>query len=78
MTTSSGESKGSLIQQTAVIIKSFCKEERQLVLQKANINAKEITPEEMVALKADMGVPWEKLKTMLRYKNSVPKNNNIK
>ena len=72
MKTSSGESTGSLIKQTAVIIKSFGKEERQLVLEKANISAKEITSEEMVALKADMGVPWEKLKTMSRYKNSSP------
>ena len=56
MKISSGESTGSLIKQTAVIIKSFDKEERQLVLQKANTSAKQITPEEMVALKADMEI----------------------
>ena len=66
MKTSSGESTKSLVRQTASIIKSFAQEERNAILKKANISAVEITPEEMVALKSDMGIPWEKLKTVSR------------
>ena len=65
MKTSSGESTKSLVKQTAAIVKSFA-EERNAILRKTNISAVEITPEEMVTLKSDMGIPWEKLKTVSR------------
>ena len=63
----SGESKTSLLEQTAPLIKVFSQEDRRDILRKAKISITETTPEEMVALKADMGMPWEKLKTMSRY-----------
>ena len=66
MKTSSGESTKSLVKQTASIVKSFAEEERNAILRKTNISAVEITPEEMVTLKSDMGIPWEKLKTVSR------------
>ena len=60
MKASSGESTRSLVRQAASIIKRFAQEERNAILKKANISAVEITPEEIVALKSDMGIPWEK------------------
>ena len=71
MRISTGTSNTSLVEQTASLVKSFGENERQKILKKANISAVEITPEEMVALKANMGVPWEKLKTMSRYKQQI-------
>ena len=70
----SGESKTSLLEQTASLIKVFSQEDRQDILRKAKISIIEITPEEMVALKADMGIPWEKLKTMSRMLHQIINN----
>ena len=61
-----GSSSAAHVKQTGELIKSFDEINRQEILKLANISAAEITAEEMVALKADMGVPWTKLKTMSR------------
>ena len=71
MRISTGTSNTSLVEQTASLVKNFGENERQKILKKANISAVEITPEEMAALKANMGIPWEKLKTMSRYKQQI-------
>ena len=36
------------------------------ILQKTGIHPAVITPENMVAMKADLGIPWEKRKCMAR------------
>ena len=64
--TSAGSSKASILVQTKKLIKSFNEDGRRYILIAANISPHEISAEEFVAMKADIGVPWEKLKTMAR------------
>ena len=54
--------------QAGKIIKSFGKQERAEIIKASNIPNIEIGKETMVAMKVDLGIPWEKLKTMSRYK----------
>ena len=63
----SGTSTEAHAAQTGELLKSFEESQRQDILRMAKIGNSEITAEEMVALKADMGVPWTKLKIMSRY-----------
>ena len=62
-----GSSTAAKIKQTAVLLKSFDECERTKILEVANVGQAEINAEEMVALKADIGIPWEKMKIMARY-----------
>ena len=41
-------------------------EKRHDILEKAGINPAIITPENIVAKKVDLGIPWEKFKCMER------------
>ena len=66
MEISAGSSSTAIMKQSSVLLKSFEEEERKEILQNVNIGVTEITAEEMVALKSDMGLPWEKIKTMSR------------
>ena len=52
--------------QTLKLVKSSPLEIRQLILANSTIKHVEISETEMVAMKTDMGIPWEKLKTMSR------------
>ena len=61
-----GSSQDSKICQTAVMLKSYDNDEANNILNKANIGKVDLNAEEMVALKAAMGIPWNKLKTMAR------------
>ncbi|XP_047130981.1 uncharacterized protein LOC124810322 [Hydra vulgaris] len=65
-----GSSQESKICQTSVMLKSYDKDEANEMLKKANIETMDLNVEEMVALKAEMGIPWNKLKTMARCLNS--------
>lgn len=55
------------LKQTSHLLKSFRHEDRIEILKNSNISSVAITPEAMVALKVDMGIPWEKMKTMARW-----------
>ena len=66
MTTVAGDSAKGLTIQTAQLVKSFNSEERQEILKCGNIPSAEISPEKMVALKANLAIPWGKLKTICR------------
>ena len=57
--------KASLVQ-TSKLLKSLEEDHRKNILIKAGIVAAGITPEEIVAMKLDMGIPWEKVKCMAR------------
>ena len=57
---------GETVIQSAAILKSLPKDERQAILKEGNIISNEISAADVVALKASLGVPWEKLKTMGR------------
>ena len=41
-------------------------EKRHDILEKAAIHPAVITPENIVAIKLDLGIPWEKLNSMAR------------
>ena len=62
----SGSSEKGLIIQTSKIVKSFSEENRSEILKQANISPIEIDEKEMVALKVNLGIPWEKVKSMAR------------
>ena len=49
------------------MIKSFGKQERAEINKSSNIPNVEIGKQALVAMKVDLGIPWEKLKTMSRY-----------
>ena len=61
-----GISKDSQVIQTAVMLKSFYYNQKSKVLENANVGVVEFSAEELVAFKADVGIPWNKLKTMTR------------
>ncbi|XP_065680774.1 uncharacterized protein LOC136094729 [Hydra vulgaris] len=65
-----GNSKDSQVMQAAVMLKSFDDCQKRKILQNANIGIVQISAEELVAFKADVGIPWNKLKTMTRWLNS--------
>ena len=52
--------------QTSKLLKSFEEDHRKNILMKADILAAGITPEEIVFMKVDLGIPWEKAKSMAR------------
>ncbi|XP_057313751.1 V(D)J recombination-activating protein 1-like [Hydractinia symbiolongicarpus] len=64
---SSGGNESGFSVQTGKLVKSLKENERVEILKRANITTKSITPEEFVAMKADLSIPWSKLKTMSRY-----------
>jgi len=69
--TCSGASKDAVSVQTGKLVKSFDVEQRTEIIKNAQIPSASI-PEDalvanaLVAMKVDMGIPWEKLKTMSR------------
>ncbi|XP_065672288.1 uncharacterized protein LOC124815234 [Hydra vulgaris] len=65
-----GISKDSQVMQTAVMLKSFDYNQKRKILENANVGVVEFSAEELVAFKADVGIPWNKLKTMSRWLNS--------
>ena len=66
METFAGSSKDDLAVQTGSLLKSYGEKERELILKTSQIKSIEILPKTMVAMKLDMGIPWEKMKTMAR------------
>ena len=58
--------KSSLTSQVGSLLKGVKMEQRSEILKMANIKPMEINAEEMVAMKVDLGIPWEKLKLMAR------------
>ena len=61
----SGHSEEASAIQTSKLVTSI-EDEKRHILEKAGIYPAVITPENMVAMKADLGIPWEKLKCMAR------------
>ena len=66
MEISAASSSTAIMKQSSVLLKSFEEEERKEILQNVNNGVTQITAEEMLDLKSDMGLPWEKIKTMSR------------
>ena len=64
---SAGPSKNAIMTQTStLLLKSFEEKARFKILKIAQIPQTELTAAALVAMKADMGIPWEKLKRMPR------------
>ena len=55
-----GSSATSAPEQTGLLVSSYSKKEKKTVRQVANMEVDHISPEEMLALKAKLGIPWEK------------------
>ena len=62
--TSSG---GATAFQTGELLKTLSKVERMEILKKGGIDSPHIDAEKLVAMKSDLGLSWEKMKTMARY-----------
>ena len=52
--------------QTSKLVTSIEDKKRHDILEKAGVAPAVITPENRVAIKVDLGIPWEKLKCMAR------------
>ena len=52
--------------QTSKLVTSVEDEKRHDILEKAGISPAVITPENVVGMKVDLGIPWQKLQCMAR------------
>ena len=52
--------------QISSMVKSFNKSERQIFVEETGMGTIEISEAEMISLKANLEMPWEKLKKMGR------------
>ena len=62
----SGHSEEAFAIQTSKLVISIEDEKRRDILEKAGIYPAVITPENLVAMKADLGISWEKPKCLAR------------
>nr|XP_047139201.1 BRCA1-associated RING domain protein 1-like [Hydra vulgaris]XP_047139202.1 BRCA1-associated RING domain protein 1-like [Hydra vulgaris] len=65
--TVAGNSCDSSISQTSKLLLSFEPDQRQSILSNTKLNHTKISANVVVAMKTDMGIPWEKLKVMSRW-----------
>ena len=63
-------SSKSVEYQTGKLVRSFGTEERTDILKSGSIHA-HIEAEELVAMKANLGLPWEKMKSMARLERHI-------
>ena len=61
-----GNTEKASVVQTSKLLKSFEEDNRKNILMNAGIFVAYITPKEMVAMKVDMEIPWEKVKCIAR------------
>ncbi|XP_065645053.1 uncharacterized protein LOC136075538 [Hydra vulgaris] len=64
--TLAGNLNDAVANQTSKLLNSLSQDTRHSILDNAGLNHSEISASVMVAMKTDMGVPWEKLKIMSR------------
>ena len=62
----SGHSEEASAIQTSELVTSIEDQKRHGILEKVGISPVVITPENMMTMKVDLGIPWEKLKCMAR------------
>ena len=62
-----GSSRESMMLQTGLLVKTFNLDERKNILEMAKIERSFIDAESVVAMKADLSMPWEKMKAMSRW-----------
>ena len=57
----------STSKQAGYLVKSFNSEDKSIVSSAIGLEKAEVSAEDLVALKAKLGIPWEKLKKIGRY-----------
>ena len=62
----SGNSAESVTIQSEALLKSIPAEERQKILKAGKVNPASIGAEKFVAMKANLGLPWQKMRVMAR------------
>ena len=67
LTKIAGNSNDAVATQTGQLFRSFDEETRSDILKTGDIPSVNISSKHMVAMKVDLGIPWEKLKTIARY-----------
>ena len=60
-------SGGDTVLQTSSVLASFNPKDQQEILKGANVPTTSIDAETVVALKADLEIPWNKLRKLARY-----------
>ena len=61
-------SKGSCVDQLQNEVKSLTKEDRQSLLQTATDDTVAVSANDVLAMKADLSIPWNKLRVLRRLK----------
>ena len=61
-----GGSQQASTKQTGILFKSFTPEIRQEILKSGEIKPIEIQAEQLVSMKANLSLPWEKMKVLGR------------
>ena len=64
---SGSKNKDRQQKQVGSLIKSYGEEERRKILSNAGISDAEINEEELIAVKANLSIPWRKLFVMKEY-----------
>ena len=59
-------SKSSAPKQVGLLMNSFSSQEKEIFSEETGLGEIKISAEEMISLKANLGMPWEKLKKMGR------------
>lgn len=63
-------SKGSSVDQLQYELKTLTKEDRQSLLQNATADTIAVSNEDVLAMKADLSIPWNKLRILRRLKKN--------
>lgn len=63
-------SKGSSVDQLSHEVKALTKEDRQSLLDQVTVHDSTaiVSPNDVLAMKADLSIPWHKLRILRRYK----------
>ena len=59
-------SGGDVIMQTTSLLQSFKTDDKQQIAAAANISGAYVSAAKVVAMKADLGIPWDKLRKLSR------------
>lgn len=64
--TSSNDRRDSVNLQQLVELKRFGSDERQMIIREAGLTI-EVKPEQGLAMKTELGIPWNKIRHLRRY-----------
>ena len=61
-------SSNSFVKQASKLVKTFPETDRKQILRQVDFPSPQISAEATISMKVDIGIPWENLKKMGRYK----------